>query len=95
MMVNVYSIYDRKTEVYHQPTFVHNTGSAFRYFMQLFSNANSKTIYYDYAEDYEVWHIGTFDPTTGKLEKKGPTLLCKGTEIVSEIQKKFGGPNEQ
>lgn len=61
----VFSVYDSKARAFIPPFFVNNADVAIRVFAEC---ANSKTHQFGkYAEDFTLFHIGTFDDEKGVI----------------------------
>jgi hypothetical protein len=67
MKLRLYCIYDRKMNVYFPPITATNEEHAKRKFSEIFNTTNS--LYLNYPEDFEVWFIGYFNDSLGKIEK--------------------------
>ncbi|UPW41761.1 nonstructural protein [Peromfec virus RodF7_15] len=66
MIVNVYSVYDKKAKLYQgMMTFINNE-VALRYFLDIFKNPDSYIG--KHPDDYIVYQIGTFNDATSEYE---------------------------
>ena len=95
MLVNCYSIYDCKTEVYLQPMFCHNDEHAKR---MVCLNLEEKSAAYLYPEDYRLFHVGTWNDHSGKLSSPdGVRFICDLKPLVDESRdlrsRRTGGEN--
>lgn len=63
MTLKAYSIRDSKAEVYNTPFFSKTHGEAERNFAQL--TRDDKSMVNKYPEDYDLYHIGTYDDLSG------------------------------
>jgi len=79
MILNKYTIYDSALEAYHQDYSLENDAIALRQFADM---ANEETQIAKNPEDYSLWHIGTFETTTGELNPIQPTCIAKAHEHV-------------
>lgn len=77
MKLKMYTIYDKKSQIYHPPSFAHNDGHAMRQFRQIFRDPQS--LQNQFPEDFQVWRCGVWDDATGVIE------VCKNPEFVSEV----------
>lgn len=83
MKTQVFSIYDIKTMIYHQPMFAINEHHAIRVIKLEFNKQGS--MLNEYPEDFDIYLIGEFDDRKGTLEKNVPPLLvCKGSVLVDK-----------
>lgn len=64
MVVQVYAVYDVKSEVYHMPFYAHNVKDGMRMFHRMLT---SNEVYKGYEEDYRLFHLGSFDDKAGLL----------------------------
>jgi len=65
MNVGIYAIYDSKAEAFLQPFFSQTTGTAIRAFKQAANTPENN--FYEYAEDYTMFHLGDFDDQDGTI----------------------------
>lgn len=61
----MYSIRDSKSEVFNTPWFAKTHGEAERNFLALTNDQQSMVA--KYPEDFDLYHVGTYDDQTGKL----------------------------
>lgn len=64
MVVNVYSVFDVKSEVFHMPFYAHNVKDGMRMFHRMLT---TNEVYKGYEEDYRLYHLGTFDDKLGVI----------------------------
>lgn len=81
MVLNIYSIFDKKAGIYNMPFYQSNDAVARR--TAVIMRNDKTTPAYTNPEDYTLFHIGHFDADTGKL-----SVLDTPMPIVSfhEIQ---------
>lgn len=66
--LEVFTIYDSKTQSYGDPTFAINHHDLIRQVCNMFADPTQKTNrYLINAEDYSIFRIGTYDRKTGQL----------------------------
>lgn len=65
MFKQVYSVRDSKAGVFGAPMVFISHGEAERGFKQAIMN--SQTMYSQFAEDYDLYHMGQFDDLNGKF----------------------------
>lgn len=66
MLLQAYSVYDRKALQYHAPFFTHTDGSAVRSFADLANDMN--TTVGRHPADYVLYNVGTYSDDNGSLE---------------------------
>lgn len=85
MQKKIYSIRDSKGELYNQPFFLNTHGEAERTFRSLANDP--KSMVGMYPEDYDLFHIGEFDDSTGVLTPlPTPTHIAKGISMKKPEQ---------
>lgn len=91
MILNKYTIFDTALGAYHQDYSLETEALALRQFADM---ANEDTQIAKNPEDYSLWHIGTFETTTGQLTAIEPTCIAKAHEHVLQFEhaKKNGKP---
>lgn len=82
MILNKYTIFDTALGAYHQDYSLENDALALRQFADM---ANEDTQIAKNPEDYSLWHIGTFETTTGELSGITPTCIAKAHEHVIQF----------
>lgn len=86
MKLQIYSIYDKKGEVYHPPFYQHNDATAKRQFNEMCKDKNQPMAHY--PEDYQLFRLGVFNDDSGKIEGvNNPTFVCNATSIYSNEEK--------
>jgi hypothetical protein len=65
MLLNVFSIYDSKSEMFSQPFFSPTPGAAMRAFSSEVNKEGSD--FNRFPDDYTLHHLGTFDDALGFL----------------------------
>ena len=81
MIENMFSIYDAKAENYGPPVRALNKATIIRTFTDLANNPQEEIG--EHPEDYTLFHLGTYDSTTGKFENlKAPVALGLAQEYV-------------
>ena len=81
--MNLYTIFDKQLEAYHQPFCLENDNIALRQFQNM---AKSESTIATNPEDYSLWHTATFETTTGETETFEIKLLAKAHEFVIQSQ---------
>lgn len=70
MLLQAYSVYDRKALQYHAPFFTHTDGAAIRSFADLANDMN--TTVGRHPADYVLFNVGTYSDDNGSLEPAMP-----------------------
>lgn len=78
MKTEIYSINDVKAKIYGQPFYANNTEVAQRSFQQVINETTSP--FNKSPEDYTLFHIGSFDASTGLITESVPQSLGNGLE---------------
>lgn len=68
-----FSVFDEKAAVFSPPVFLSNKGLALRSFADV--AADGKSPMAKHPEDFKLYHIGSFDAVSGKLEAVVPPLF--------------------
>lgn len=78
----VFSIYDSKAEVFHQPMFLNTKGEAIRSFIDEVNREGSPMNIH--PEDYTLFHIGSFNQFGGKiLPLSTPNSMAVAIECIN------------
>lgn len=65
MIRKIFSVRDSKAECFHQPFFQSTHGEAERMFRTAVND--SKTQFFQYPEDFDLYFMGEYDDNTGKF----------------------------
>lgn len=84
MLLNAYSIYDRKGLNYHAPFFAATDGIAVRIFADLANDTN--TTIGRHPADYVLYFVGTFSDGNGSLEPALPLRHVMDADALLKIQ---------
>lgn len=85
MNLQVYSIRDSKGAVFNMPFYKRTHGEAERDFTSLVND--DKSTVSNYPEDYDLYHLGTFDDQTGLV-----TSLDTPQHVIKAVQVKRQKP---
>lgn len=77
----LYSIYDVKAKAYGSPFLAINSDLAVRCFMDLLRSPG-ESAWSSYPQDFALYHIGTFDNGTARLDSSQPQLIALGASLV-------------
>jgi len=83
MKMNMYSVFDKKAEAFFQPYLAPTHGVGLRLFQQLaVDNTQNVGLY---PEDFELFHIATFENSSALVEPVSPPLsLGLATQFKTE-----------
>lgn len=85
MQLKIYSIRDAKAEIFNAPFYKNTHGEAERDFSMLVNEEKSKIN--KFPEDYDLYHLGSFDDQTGKAEwNDTPQHVTKAIQLVKNVQ---------
>lgn len=84
MKRNICAVRDRQMAAFGQPIFVPTTGIAIRSFADEINNPQSEM--HKHPDDYDLYHLGTFDDDTGRFENldSGPTQIALGKNLLQK-----------
>lgn len=72
MIKQMYSLYDRKTQIFHNPLASASEGSAIRAYIML---TRMEKEYSEFPSDFDIYHLGQFDDAGGEVHGFKPTLV--------------------
>ena len=83
MILNMYSLFDIKSRIFHPPVYCHNDPHCLRMFESELRKKQS--IFAEYPEDFQIFNLGTFDDATGDIiPVKKPTLVQTLSALAGE-----------
>lgn len=78
----MFTIRDTKGEIFHKPFFNNSHGEAERNFREL--TKDEKSMISKYPEDYDLYFLGTYDDSTGKMTSlETPQHIVKAVNLKS------------
>lgn len=81
MKLQVYSIYDLKTQVFFPPMLFHNEGHARRDILSEIKKGGG--MMREYPADFELWRVGDWQDDTGQVEAITPGIrVCRIDELL-------------
>lgn len=81
MILKMFAIYDRQTEIYHPPLYAHSIGHILRTCGDLFKNP--ETPFFLHPADYDLFEIGLWDDSTGRTTQNVENhKVCTGPELA-------------
>lgn len=78
--MKIYAIKDQAIEAFGQPFFVQAQGMAVRMFMDETHNRESQIS--KHPEDFELWYLGEYEPTTGQVTNNQPERINRATDFT-------------
>lgn len=90
--LELFTIYDSKSQSYDQPTFAPNRHVLMRDVMNLFrdSSQQKQNKYYLNAEDFSIHKIGSYDKKTGLIESQNLEHIANMHDLRALIQAETG-----
>lgn len=79
-MKKICAVRDRAVDAYGQPIFVNALGQAVRSFQDEIRRKDSEMG--AHADDYDLYHIGDYDDSTGTVSGVTPVMIAIGKEQV-------------
>jgi len=84
-------LYDKRARMYQRPFVSGSIPEAVRMLthqMRQPSTGGQPNIIREFADDYQVFKLGEFEPLTGKITipQNGPELLCDCYTLKEEVQ---------
>jgi len=73
MIMQIFSIFDKKTAIYSKPFYCLTMAEAIRTFGDAVNEPESP--FFKHPEDYDLWQIGRFEDITGIIDKMDPQHL--------------------
>lgn len=81
----IFAVRDAKSEVFNKPFFSLTHGQAERDFKTAVNDPQTQLN--KYPEDYDLWFVGEYDDTTGKLiPSDTPQHVVKAIQLVNSPQ---------
>ena len=81
----VMSIFDRKVGSYGRPIFCRALGEGMRIFRDEVNRPAEDNILFKHPEDFDLYHVGSFDEESGKLLPIVPVMLDTGVSSAKEV----------
>lgn len=80
MKLEIFAVRDRQLAAYMQPFFAPTIGSAIRAFSDGMNDGTTPMA--KHPDDYDLWHLGSFNDNTGELVKIEPTQVAVGKNLI-------------
>lgn len=84
MKVQVFTIFDSASESFNKPFYDVSMGSALRAFADAINADTEGNMYYSHPEHFNLYHLGTFDDSSGAFECEGPPRMIQAGAAVSK-----------
>lgn len=75
------TVLDLTAQQYGRPFFAVSDGSAIRGFSDEINHEDAQSILYKHPDDFQLFKIGSFDDSTGKVELSEPVMLIAGASV--------------
>ena len=82
MVLQMYSILDKKSCVYGRPFYAHNDGHAMRSVLDELSHNESKSVMGSYPSDFVLCKLGSYDDSSGVITPIDVTVVVEIVELV-------------
>lgn len=84
METKMYSIRDKKSEIFHKPWHANSHGEAERKFKQVANDPKSDNIH-DFPEDFDLYYLGTYNDNTGTMSPLDtPEHIIKAIQVKNQ-----------
>lgn len=84
MKLEIYTIRDKKTDVYNTPFFQRSVEEAMR---TIADAANDeRTHLAKFPDDFEIYRLGSFNDNSGKIDPVIPTFVCSVSSLKVSTQ---------
>lgn len=87
MKLQVFAVKDRALEAHMTPWFAQTTGQAIRMFSDEINNPQSPMN--KHPDDYDLWHLGSWDDKTGNFTQIENAQLAMGKQVKTNDEKKY------
>ena len=88
MIVNIYSMFDKKAIRYLPPFFMQTDGMAERgIFDNLRQPGAQDAELWVHASDFALHSIGTFDDETGEIQPMAPICVCEVVSVKEAVKR--------
>lgn len=81
MIQVIVSVKDTAAQAFGRPVFVPTTAVAVRSFRDEVNRPDSKEDMAKHPDDFELYELGTFDDSTGKIEINEPRLVARAKDL--------------
>ncbi len=81
MIQIIVSVKDTAAQAFGRPVFVPTTAVAVRSFRDEVNRPDSKEDMAQHPDDFELYELGSFDDSTGKIECTEPRLVARAKDL--------------
>jgi hypothetical protein len=81
---SIYSIYDKKSELYQSPFAELNNGVATRAIQDVLQQKQHQ--FYNHSEDYSLYKLGIFDEIQGQVLPHAPELIIEIKTLREQME---------
>jgi len=81
MIYQVTAVRDRAANIFMRPFTVNHLGQAIRAFADELNQKENVTMY-QHPDDFDLYHIGTYDDETGKVTPCDPHQIAIGKQLA-------------
>lgn len=82
MILQIVCVRDRAADAFGQPNFVASVGGSLRAFSDEVNRADEKNQLYHHSEDFEFYHLGTYDDSAAVFELyERPRLVAVAKDL--------------
>lgn len=82
MILEMYCVKDRATDVFGTPMFLLASGQAIRSFGDEVNRSAVDNQLFQHPDDFDLFRLGTWDNVTGMFLPCAPELVVRGKELV-------------
>lgn len=83
MILKVFAVYDEKAEIFAQPFFMANKGTALRAMSNVFAKPEHE--FTKFPQDYTIYELGEYDDSNGRmLPYDKPQHVCRLSELKTD-----------
>jgi len=81
MIMQMMSVRDVKSDSFGNPWFAPTVGMAVRSFTDEVNRDENSSTAAKHPEDFQLYHLGSFESTSGTFETQIPKLVITGSEV--------------
>lgn len=81
MILQVLTVRDSAVEAYGQPFYSVSVGGAVRGFTDEINRADAGNNMAKHPDDFELYHLGTFDDVDASFNLNAPRLVSRGKDV--------------
>ena len=85
MKYEIVSIRDRAAVAFGRPTYTLSIGAAIRSFQDEVNRNDPQNVMFGHAEDFDLFHLGSFDDQEGKFDCGTPRQIAVGKDLKKAV----------